>query len=668
MAGPTGTRDPMFDDPFVDVDEWRDAPVRHRYVHGGFEGTDTRFSCYLPPPERYEGRFFHPVMPVSGTEHGAGLGLLDNMGATIGFAVDSGAYLVESNQGRSSPFPGDDPTIAGFRASAATARYSRVLAAEMYGEHRPYGYIYGGSGGAFKTMSCFETCPDVWDGAVPFIHGTPMSMPNQFTVLNHALRILRDKFPQITDAVEPGGSGDMYAGLTTEEREALVEVTRFGFPPRSWFDVERIAASYSMVWSLLVDNVIKWDPEYFDDFWNVPGYLGYDPPPSLARARLQHPTVIIETVNADQARERGLPLPLTMNVGSWSDAPVALRVRQIPDASLQGAAVRVTSGAADGGVLYITTRVDDYLAVGFGEEHAARLSGMRVGDEVVIDNSVYLASQTYHRHQYAPGYLPWEQFQVAGQPIYPQRPNLLGPRYARQGAGSIQSGRFAGKMIVVNCIMDEAAYACGSVEYRKLVEDALGERIDDQYRLWLVDHTLHTAPMVMPGAPRPVATTRVVGYAGALQQALRDLSAWVERGIAPPPSTEFTVDDCQIVVPATAAARRGIQPVATVTVDGRDRADVTSGDTVRFDAVVEVPPGAGTVVAAEWDFEGAGDFPVVETGIDGSANALRLSATYAFSEPGTYFPALRVTSQRQGDVDTAHARVQNLGRVRVVVT
>ena len=30
--------DPYFDAPFVDVDEWRDAPVRHRYVHGGFDG------------------------------------------------------------------------------------------------------------------------------------------------------------------------------------------------------------------------------------------------------------------------------------------------------------------------------------------------------------------------------------------------------------------------------------------------------------------------------------------------------------------------------------------------------------------------------------------------------------------------------------------------------
>src|SRR6185503_3079690 len=53
-AAPLGTNDPLFDTPFVDVDEWRDDPVHHRYVHGGFEGTDTLFSMYFPPPERYE--------------------------------------------------------------------------------------------------------------------------------------------------------------------------------------------------------------------------------------------------------------------------------------------------------------------------------------------------------------------------------------------------------------------------------------------------------------------------------------------------------------------------------------------------------------------------------------------------------------------------------------
>ena len=45
--------DPLFAEPYIDIDEWRDAPVRHRYVHGGFRGTDTRFSFYLPPKGQY---------------------------------------------------------------------------------------------------------------------------------------------------------------------------------------------------------------------------------------------------------------------------------------------------------------------------------------------------------------------------------------------------------------------------------------------------------------------------------------------------------------------------------------------------------------------------------------------------------------------------------------
>ena len=69
MRPTTSLKDPDYTTPYVDVDEWRDEPVRHRYVHGGFEGTDLRFSYYFPPEEQYEGRFFQPVLAVSGTEH-----------------------------------------------------------------------------------------------------------------------------------------------------------------------------------------------------------------------------------------------------------------------------------------------------------------------------------------------------------------------------------------------------------------------------------------------------------------------------------------------------------------------------------------------------------------------------------------------------------------------
>src|SRR4029077_9649458 len=95
-----------------------------------------------------EGRFFQAVLPMSGIEFAATIGVLYGVAGSVEFAVDSGAYLVESNMGRTSPFPGDDWTMAGYRASAAVARYSRVVAAEMYGDHRAFGHLYGGGGGA----------------------------------------------------------------------------------------------------------------------------------------------------------------------------------------------------------------------------------------------------------------------------------------------------------------------------------------------------------------------------------------------------------------------------------------------------------------------------------------------------------------------------------------
>ena len=43
---------------------------------------------------------------------------------------------------------------------------------------------------------------------------------------------MRNKFLAIMDAVDPGGSGNPYAGLNEEQRAALEEATRLGFPLR----------------------------------------------------------------------------------------------------------------------------------------------------------------------------------------------------------------------------------------------------------------------------------------------------------------------------------------------------------------------------------------------------------------------------------------------------
>ncbi len=354
------------------------------------------------------------------------------------------------------------------------------------------------------------------------------------------------------------------------------------------------------------------------------------------------------------------------------DVPVAYRLEDDTDADLTGAMLHFASGEASGHHVWISGRLGGYLSTGIGQEEFEHLRNVAVGDDVVVDNTPYLAFQTYHRHQVPDDetYEGWDQFRAGGRPIYPQRPQLIGPRFVRNNGAGLMSGRFAGKMIVVQNLCDEIAYPQQAEWYRQRVEAALGDRFDDQYRVWFTDNAMHGDPAVAPQMDlRPARSTRVVDYRGVLEQALRDVAAWAERGIAPPPSTSYELVDGQIVLPRTAAERRGIQPVVHLTAEGAERADVAVGDPVAFSALVEVPASAGTIVAAEWDFEGDGDYPVAEpfTNEDLSYTSMTIQREYTFSTPGTYFPALRVTSQRLGQGDNPHGRIVNLGRVRVVV-
>src|SRR4051794_33375907 len=135
------TKDTLFKEPYVDVDEWRDKPVRHRYVHGGVKGNDTRFFFYFPPKEKNQGRFFQYITPFPDNEN-------LSQGASgeedkIGFSVTHGAYFIETNEGGRIDFlkpTAGDPTIGAYRVNAASAQFSRVIAAQIYGGKRPYGY------------------------------------------------------------------------------------------------------------------------------------------------------------------------------------------------------------------------------------------------------------------------------------------------------------------------------------------------------------------------------------------------------------------------------------------------------------------------------------------------------------------------------------------------
>lgn len=666
----SGPSDEMFTEPYVDVDEWRDSPVRHRYVHGGFAGTETRFSIYLPPQDSYEGRFFQHITPVPDSEH-----LAQRMSGEqdkIGFSISSGGYFLETNGGGASGSPGSsvDPTIAAYRANAAAAQYSRVVAAEMYGDHRAYGYAYGGSGGGYRTIGGAENTTGVWDGVVPYVIGSPMAIPSMFTVRMHALRILRNRLDGIVDAVEPGGRGDMYEHLNEEERDALKEVTRLGFPPRSWFGHSTMGMH---AFPVLYQGMVMADPIYFEEFWTQPGYLGFELPPSLERDRVQHHCEVAATISEDEADDLGLSSgsqPGQARGGvdtAWrgsrepSMVPVAVRLSTVPDVEVQGGELVVTSGPAAGARLILLSVVDD-IAV-FGPAPTATLVQVQPGDSVVVDNSGFLAAQTYHRHQVpeTADYPVWDQFRNSdGSPMYPQRPLMLGPLFASAAAGTVQTGRFAGKMIVVESLLDREALPWQADWYRSKVHEHLGDELDDNFRLWFTDNALHGDDETQE------SPTHTISYLGVLHQALRDVSRWVEEAVAPPPSTNYEVVDGQVMVQAGAAQRRGIQPVVSLTVDGNARADVAVGDAVAFRATAQVPEGAGVVVTVEWDFDGAGSFPIAES--VAVAEKVHAERTHSFGEPGLYFPTVRVAAHRNGEKTSPYARIQNLARVRVVVS
>jgi hypothetical protein len=653
----------------MDVDEWRDMPVRHRYVHGSFTGTDLRFAMYFPPKEQYGGRFFEYILDVSGNENIVEHPEAPTVSYTINFAVDSGGYLVESNLGSLTFLPvTSDPNITLFKASAAVAEESRIIATQMYCPHRPYGYIWGGSGGAFKVIAAVENTKGVWDGVVPFVLGTPYALPNNFTVQAHALRVLKDVLPTIVDEVEPGGSGNMYAGLNDEQTGALQEVTKIGFPPRSWFNYKKIAFGYTGVLASLLDTIIQLDPTYFNnDFWNLPGYLGKDDPASFDGERIiNFQTTVAKSITADGMRAMGIPLSLSATQTENAALPAGFILNSLPTADLQGATITFNSGAASSHDVYAAGLFGNVISVGYGQGFQG-LANVAPGDQVTLDNSSYLAVQTYHRHQTPPpDYYVYAQYRDKdGKPIYPQRTVPLGTLFNQAGT---MSGKFDAKMIVVGNLMDEIALAWSSDWYTSRVKAAQGDKFNDIYRIWYLDHAQHTPPVVGPSDPHPVITTDVIDYGPVLQQALRDVAAWAERGVAPPASTDYTVVDGQVELPAPAADRKGVQPTISMTANGGVRADVKVGDNVAFDAVIDSPADAGSIVRAEWDFEGAGDFPMVGDLKDTKSNHVEVKAMHAFAAAGTYFPALRASLQRTGDPLTSYGRIPNLGRVRVVVS
>ena len=225
--------DSFFGAAWTDIDEWRDAPVRHRYVHGGFEGTDTRFSFYFPPAEQWQGgssRRSRAATAATSTPHERRRARW----AASRSRLASGAYLVESNQGHI----GSDLSIMFSEPTVHALPRERAVSAVLAASSRPRctgtRRITATSTAAAAvrraSILCLENCPESGRAQCRSSRATRRRGRSGSRCRRTRRACSAPKIASVIDAVEPGGSGDPFAGLTAPQREALAAMYRAGFP------------------------------------------------------------------------------------------------------------------------------------------------------------------------------------------------------------------------------------------------------------------------------------------------------------------------------------------------------------------------------------------------------------------------------------------------------
>lgn len=630
--------DPQFDRPVIDSREDLKSPVLTHRVSGHFEGTDVKFSFFFPPKAQWKGRFFHKVYPL-------GDGSVPD--SVIKFGADSGAYTV------------DTVSPSGYRANAAAAKFSKVVAGKYYGlpVSQIRGYIYGGSGGSYLTVAAAENSSGVWDGAVPFVIGVPTSIPTNFFVRAFARLVLEDKAPHIADAMRPGGSGDPFAGLDATQAAVLAEVTAMGVPLRGWDNYAYILGLNDPQGLLGFANTVKnIDPGYADDFWRKPGYLGTEKSAlgNLVRRAKIDRVVSVQKIDRDSA---GKPLRLHLaglphfKNSAWLDFTL--------EGAEEGSRKLLGSLDAEHGIIILAA-----------QNQSDTLNTLENGTRIRVDNRWAIALTSYHRHQVpaSGGFTVWDQFRHAdGSPRYPQRPQEVGPVIsAGVSGGGSYTGKINSRMIVIANALDVDAYPWHADWYGGRLKAGEAGQYDAKVRIWLNDNADHLDGSVVASGSVDNQFVRLIDYNGILEQAVRDVSAWVENDVAPPRSTQYALNNGQVSLPADALVRQGIQPVVKLTSRSGERIVAKVGQHITLVGDISVPPSAGKIVKTEWSQTGNDDFldaPLPQQ----PSETLSVHKTFVYSKPGTYYPVLRVISQREGDGTTEFTRVGNLARVRVIV-
>ncbi|KAF5643453.1 uncharacterized protein FTJAE_3253 [Fusarium tjaetaba] len=627
--------DPLYSRPIIDNETHETLPIPHLRISGHFDGTAVEFNIYLPD-SGWKGRFFQLVYP------------LQNSTASdreIGFGADSGGYTV-----RASGLPT-------YRGDAAAAKFGMMVARGYYKpkNNKIHGYIYGGSGGSLITVGAMENTIGIWSGALTLVQAVPVSI-NNWSIRALTGLVLQNKSAEIEEALRPGGSGDVYSKLNPAERTVFEEATALGVPIRGWESFHETGASEALweaIRSVSGAAVLKMDPTYVDDVWNKPGYLGTEKSKlgDIFRKEMLDYETLITSFKYDA---NNVPIELTLDAAPTSTRTYWLDISIVSkDGEVLG---KVTGKGHDNSTeKTVTLHPNNDLAV---------LSFLQKGTRVHISNRMFLAMHALHRYSVPKrsgfyGYAYLRDFN--GAPIYPQRSVLVAEQIARSASGGATfSGKFNGKMIVMDNLMDVDAFPWHADWYKNRVKEVYEDDIDDKLRLHYTENADHQIGPVIGSK-----SFRVVDFTGIYEQHLRDLSVWCETGTYPSIPTNYTIHNAQIQLPASASDRKGLQPPVDPSVNGSKQVEVKTGTTAIFTVRVEVPPGAGKVVTLEWDFEGTGNF--VKKSFGDIAQTVETTVCYTYSRKGIFFPSVRAASHREGRMDSPYGLSLNLGRLRVSV-
>ena len=666
-------KDDAFGKPFIDVDEMRLHPRPHRYVHGGFAGTETLFSFYFPEAKLYSGRFAQWMEGGAGGNERSLTVSPDNPQPTqwdylYDMAFDDlNGYLIESNQGHGlfNNKPDTVPGMSTWRASTESARFSRYVAGQIYGTEPKYGYIGGIGGGGGRAVFCMEKAPDVYHGCTPQIIGNAIS---SYGAMQRAYKFIgKEKLKDVVDAMQPGGSGNPYTTLNAIQREALADLYRTGFPRATENQLKPTRTI-----GFLYSGLERADPSYFEDFWKLPGYAGADKFDQLKPYIIQRKAKVTSVVPISKAME---PATLQWYAVLPPDLPFAVTLDIPGTEEFYGCEMTVLSGAAKGRNLFINGTFNGLS--GFPERTPEMMRGIKPGDEVMLDNRRFLALLHHFLHSVEAS--PAEQkitgskvtragrpFAPDGVPLYPQRPPM-------PSMGAIEP-KLDSKMIYVASTQDIYVWPI-TAGYPETYRARYGDKLDERFRVYWAEHGAIGPPQMAVGynvgeGDLRVWDTRLINFQHSMGRVVwRYLRDWVEEGKAPPASTGYHFNqENALILHDGASKRAGIQPLVHATANGSARANVRVGEAVKLEGTIEAPPGAGTVVQAEWDFgDGEWNFPTKHKEANGSATRLNVATTHSYSKPGTYFVCLRGGIKRDGIGKSAEPS-PNIGRVRVVVT